>query len=263
MSWSGFKKALTRAGGSVVVKAADKVMDKDYDIEERRFKTMEKSGKELQTETKAYLDAVRAVTASQSAMGEVVDNLYGDTKEMGQVDIGAYYLQAVQNFDQETVKQLDGPFREAVLDPVSKFCSYFAEITEAMKKRAHKKVDYEQAKAKVRRLVDRPAKDASKLPRAERELQMAKEIYDALNDQLKSELPQLIDIRVPWYDASFEALVKIQMRFCTEGYARLAQVQQYLDPVSREEYANGVLDQRIEQKLGEMTQLNICSLGIK
>ncbi|VEU22125.1 DEKNAAC103162 [Brettanomyces naardenensis] len=263
MSWQGFKKALSRAGGSVVVKPADKVMDRDYDIQERRFKTVEKSGTELQKETKAYLDAVRAVTASQSAMGEVVDNLYGDIKEIGQVDVGSFYLQAVQDFDTETVKQLDGPFRETVLDPVTKFCSYFAEINEAMKKRAHKKIDYEQNKAKVRRLIDHPSKDASKLPRAERELQLAKDVYESLNEQLKTELPQLIDMRVPWYDPSFEALVKIQMRFCTEGYARLAQVQQYLDPASRDEYANGVLDQRIEQKLGEMAQLNICSLGIK
>lgn len=263
MSWSGFKKAISRAGGSVVVKATDRVSDKDYDIQERRFKLIEKSGKELQKEAKAFLDAVRAVTASQSAMGEVVDSIYSNSEQAGQSNVGSYYLQAVQDFDQETVKQLDGPFREAVLDPVSKFCMYFSEINEAMKKRSHKKIDYEQAKAKVRRLTDHPSKDASKLPRAQRELDMAKDIYDSLNDQLKTELPQLINLRIPWYDPSFEALVKIQMRFCTEGYARLAQVQQYLDQTSRDEYANGVLDQRVEQKLGEMAQLNICSLGLK
>lgn len=263
MSWQGFKKALSRAGGSVVVRASDKVMDKDYDVEERRFKTLEKSGKELQKEAKAYLDSMRAVTASQSAIGEIVNNLYGDSKQPGQPDIGSNYLQAVQGFDEETVQQLDGPFRETVLDPVTKFCSYFTEIDEAMKKRSHKKIDYEQAKAKVRRLVDHPSKDASKLPRAQRELDLAKQIFDSLNDQLKTELPELMDLRVPWYDPSFEALVKIQMRFCTEGYARLAQVQQYLNPAYRDEYANGVLDEKIQGKLGEMMQLNICSLGIK
>ena len=94
------------------------------------------------------------------------------------------------------------------------FPTYFSEIDEAIK--THKKIDYEQCK-KVRRLVDKPAKDAAKLPRAEKELSMAKEIYDELNDQLKAELPQLIALRVPFYDPSFEALVKIQLRFCTEG----------------------------------------------
>lgn len=34
--------------------------------------------------------------------------------------------------------------------------------------------------------------------------------------------------RVPYLDPSFEALVKIQLRFCAEAYSRMAQVQQYV-----------------------------------
>lgn len=263
MSWDGFKKAINRTTGSVMVKAADKVTDKEYDIEERRYKVLEKAGKELQKETKGYLDSLRAVTASQVSMGETINNLYEDARNLGGVNVGGMYLQAVTDYDTETVKQLDGPFRETVLDPIAKFSTYFNEIGEAIKKRSHKKQDYEQAKSKARRLIDKPAKDASKLPRAERELALAKEIFDDLNNQLKTELPQLIDLRVPYFDPSFEALVKIQLRFCTEGYARLAQVQQYLDPQTRDEYANGQLDMRIDQMLDEMRKLNICSLGIK
>ena len=66
---------------------------------------------------------------------------------------------------------------------------------------------------------------------------MAREIYKDLNEQLTSELPQLIDLRVPYLDPSFEALVKIQLQFCKEGYERMAQVQQYLEPGVREDYA--------------------------
>ncbi|KAM9920743.1 hypothetical protein OXX80_012374, partial [Metschnikowia pulcherrima] len=118
-----------------------------------------------------------------------------------------------------------------------------------------------QCKAKVRRLVDKPAKDAGKLPRAEKEMAMAKEIYDELNEQLKAELPQLISLRVPFYDPSFESLVKIQLKFCTEGYSRLAQVQQQLDQASRDEYANGVLDSKIDDLLAQMNGLSIASLA--
>ncbi|CDK28461.1 unnamed protein product [Kuraishia capsulata CBS 1993] len=218
----------------------------------------------LEKETKGYLDSIRAVTASQSAIAEVISNLYEDNQNNGAYNnLGGYYLQVIQEFDQETVKQLDGPFRETVLDPIGKFCQYFDEIAEAIKKRAHKKVDYEQAKSKVRRLIDKPAKDASKLPRAETELARAKGIFDDLNNQLKAELPQLVDIRVPYFDPSFEALVKIQLKFCSEGYARIAQVQQYLDQTSRDEYANGVLDNKAADLIGQMNRLNICALGFK
>ena len=37
----------------------------------------------------------------------------------------------------------------------------------------------------------------TKLPRAEKEMEMAKAAYEQLNEQLSSELPQLIDLRVP------------------------------------------------------------------
>ncbi|CCE90709.1 amphiphysin-like protein RVS161 TDEL_0B05800 [Torulaspora delbrueckii] len=265
MSWEGFKKAINRAGNSVIVKNIDKTIDKEYDIEERRYRVLQRAGEALQKESKGYLDSLRAVTASQVTVAEVISNLYDDSKYIssGGYNVGNYYLQCVQDFDSETVKQLDGPFREAVLDPVSKFSGYFKEIDEAIKKREHKKQDYDAAKAKVRRLVDKPAKDASKLPRSEKEMALAKDIFDNLNDQLKQELPQLIALRVPYYDPSFEALVKIQLRFCTDGYTRLAQIQQYLDQQSRDDYANGLLDDKIADLLQQMQSLDICALGFK
>ena len=265
MSWDGFKKAINRAGNTIIVKDIDKTVDKDFNIEERRYKVLQKGGDTLQREAKGYLDSLRAVTASQITIAEVISNLYADSKDAsgGGYNVGSYYLQSVQDFDSETVKQLDGPFRETVLDPISKFSSYFREIDEAIKKREHKKQDYDASKAKVRRLVEKPSKDASKLPGAERELQLTKDIYDNLNDQLRTELPQLIALRVPYYDPSFEALVKIQLRFCTDGYTRLAQVQQYLDQQCRDDYANGMLDEKIADLIHQMTSLGICTMGYK
>lgn len=225
---------------------------------------LEKAGKKMQTESKGYLDSLRAVSNSQVAMGEIVASFYEDAKtSSAERSTGDYYNQCVQELDTQVNSTIDEPFRQTVLDPINKFCNYFVDVNEALKKREHKKTDYEQAKAKVRRLVDKPAKDVAKLPRAEKELQAAKEIYEDLNEQLKRELPELISLRVPYFDASFESLVKIQLMFCTESYTRLAQVQNYLDPASRDEYANGVLDQRIDQLLGEMWKLNICALGAK
>jgi bridging integrator 3 len=112
-------------------------------------------------------------------------------------------------------------------------------------------------RAKVKKLVEKPDKDASKLPRAEKEADMAKVAYEQLNEQLFTELPQLIDLRVPYLDPSFEALVKIQLRFCAEAYSRMAQVQQHLDPETRDQYAEGHLDTRVEQVLQEIRELSI------
>lgn len=106
--------------------------------------------------------------------------------------------------------------------------------------------------------MEKPDKDPSKLPRTERESELARSAYESLNDQLFTELPQLIDLRVPYLDPSFEALVKIQLRFCAEAYSRMAQVQQFLDEDTREQYAQGKLDSKVEQILGEIRELSIA-----
>lgn len=126
-----------------------------------------------------------------------------------------------------------------------------------IKKRGHKLLDYDALRAKVKKLAEKPDKDVTKLPRTEKEMEIARAAYEQLNEQLSSELPQLIDLRVPYLDPSFEALVKIQLRFCAEAYSRMAQVQQYLDADTRDQYANGQLDGRVEQVLQEIRELSI------
>ncbi|QSZ35000.1 hypothetical protein DSL72_007862 [Monilinia vaccinii-corymbosi] len=221
----------------------------------RRYRTMEAASLRLQKESKGYLDSLRAMTASQMRIAETIDAFYGDA---GAKDgVSRSYKQAVEDLDAETIKALDGPYRTTVLEPISRFCAYFPDINECIKKRNHKLLDYDAMRAKVKKLVEKPDKDVTKLPRAEKETEMAKAAYEQLNEQLFNELPQLIDLRVPYLDPSFEALVKIQLRFCAEAYSRMAQVQQYLDADTREQYAQGHLDSRVEQVLQEIRELSI------
>ncbi|RQM07221.1 hypothetical protein DH86_00000924 [Scytalidium sp. 3C] len=274
MSWAGFKKGVGRATTQVMMKTGhvEKTNDRDYEVEERRYRTMEAAANRLQKEAKGYLDSLRglyqrrgmldslltgglAMTASQMRIAETIDAFYGDA---GARDgVSRSYKQAVEDLDAETIKALDGPYRTTVLDPISRFCAYFPDINECIKKRNNKLLDYDALRAKVKRLVEKPDKDVTKLPRTEKELEMAKVAYEQLNDQLFTELPQLIDLRVPYLDPSFEALVKIQLRFCAEAYSRMAQVQQYLDPDTRDQYAEGQLDARVEQVLQEIKELSI------
>jgi len=148
--------------------------------------------------------------------------------------------------------------RQCILDPINRFCAYFPDINECIKKRQHKQTTYDGLRAKVKRLVEKPDKDPAKLPAAEREASLAKAEYEQLNNQLMEEMPQVIDLRVPYLDPSFEALVKIQLRFCAEAYSRMAQVQQYLEADTREQYAAGVLDQRVEEVLEQIRGLSIA-----
>jgi hypothetical protein len=87
----------------------EKTSDREYEVEERRYRTLEAASLRLQKEAKGYLDSLRAMTASQMRIAETIDAFYGDS---GAKDgVSRSYKQAVEDLDAETVKALDGPYR--------------------------------------------------------------------------------------------------------------------------------------------------------
>ena len=48
-----------------------------------------------------------------------------------------------------------------------------------------------------------------------------------MNNQLIEELPQLLELRVPFFDPSFEAMIRMQCKFAEEGYEKLGGVQRW------------------------------------
>lgn len=58
----------------------------------------------------------------------------------------------------------DEVFRTTVLEPFGRFCSYFPEVNEAIKRRQKKLLDYDTQRSKVRKLIDKPSEDPQKLP---------------------------------------------------------------------------------------------------
>ena len=213
-------------------------------------------------------------------VADTIHAFYGDagTENDG---VSQNYKEAVEDLDTRMIRGLDGPyryeyhtytieslkykytqstdylFRSTVLDPITRFCNYFPDVNECIKKRTRKLADYDVLCAKVRKFADKPDKEryAAKLPLSERDTAVAKQNYEQLNEQLCTELPQLVDLRVPYLDPSFEALVKIQLRFCAESYSRVASVQKSLNSENREQYN---LDYKIEKVLQEIRDLSIA-----
>jgi bridging integrator 3 len=111
-------------------------------------------------------------------------------------------------------------------------------------------IDYDAARSKLRKLIDKPSEDPTKLPRAQQENDEAKEVFDLLNDQLIAELPQLLDLRVPYFDPSFEAMIRLQCKFAEEGYEKMSGVQRYFEDSVRDDYAAGQLDAQVSRLIG-------------
>ncbi|KAJ9120424.1 hypothetical protein QFC24_005381 [Naganishia onofrii] len=278
MSWVGLKKAASRAGTQLMQKTGqvERTVDREFLEEETRYRTLEKETNNLQREAKNYLDAMRIVrlpliaiyslfclvsptvmSASQTRIAETLELFYTADRTSDGAMAGHAYKSAVQELDNIVSRDLDAPFRATVLEPVGKLCSYFPTVNEGISKRNKKMLDYDAARSKVRKLQDKPSDDSVKLPRAQQEYDEAKEIFDILNEQYIRELPVLLDTRIPYLDPSFEAMVRCQLRFAEEGYAKLSGVQRYFADNIRDDYANGQLDAQVETVLGEMKELAI------
>lgn len=167
-----------------------------------------------------------------------------------------------------------------VLEPMQKLAGTLPEVRNAIEKRSKKLLDYDSQRAKVRKLVEKPDNDASKLPRVgsgflldrpasleganifiifiqnEGKLHDFRQAYESLNQLLLTEIPMLIDARVPVVDPSVEALIKANLIFWRRSLAKLEELAAHrgLDEQSPEflggPRGEGIVEQALENMRG-------------
>ncbi|GAA6000827.1 hypothetical protein JCM10207_004678 [Rhodosporidiobolus poonsookiae] len=262
MSWAGLKKAANRAGTqfSMKIGQVERTDDSAFNVEAERFKILEKNMNALQKDAKAYLDAVRNVSASSTRIATTIDLFFGSDSGEQAISANAY-KRAVEEMEGNIARTIDAPYRATVLDPIGKMCAHLPEVGNAISKRQKKLLDYDAARSKARKLGEKSSEDPIKLRAAETEEEQAREIFTAIDEHLKEELPQLLDLRIPYLDPSFECMVRLQSHFATDGYEKLGGVQRYFAEGVRDDYASGALDAQVEGCLMEMRELSIVGLS--
>jgi len=261
MSWSGFKKSVNRAGTTLLQKTGqiERTVDREFTEEEAKYRTFEKECQALQKDSKAYWDAMRAMTTTQTRIAETLEIFYGAADRTSEGAMAGHaYKRSVDDLDASFGRELDNPYKATISEPLGKMCAYFPIVNEHIMKRNKKLLDYDSSRSKMRKLIDKPSEDPTKLPKAQQEHDDAKEVFDMLNDQLIAEIPQFLELRVPYFDPSFEAMIRMQSKFAEEGYEKLSGVQRYFADNVRDDYAAGQLDAQVEGVLQEMRELSIC-----
>lgn len=260
MSWAGFKKSVNRAGTTLMQKTGqiERTVDREFADEEGRYRQFEKETNSLQKDSKAYLEAMRSMTAAQGRLANTIETFYGAADRGDGAMAGHAYKRAVDDLDAAVTREFDGAYRTTVLEPVGKMCSFFPLINETITKRDKKLLDYDAARSRLRKLMDKPSEDPTRLPKAQQENDETKETFDLLNDMLRAELPLMLEERIPYFDPSFEAMIRMQVKFAEEGYEKLGGVQRYFAENVRDDYTTGQLDQQVEGVLQEMRELSIC-----
>lgn len=152
-----------------------------------------------------------------------------------------------------------------VLDPIGKLLSIFPEVNELIKKRSKKLLDYDRAKSSVKKLADKPTNDdPTKFPRVIKKLQIGfnkqaqeecnytQNVYTEINTILVTNIPKLVDLRVPVLDPCFECLVKSNAAYNQACLEKLKGVDKGF-----KKHATMELDS-IDNVLGRMRELTIC-----
>jgi amphiphysin len=277
MSWIGIKKAINRAGTQVMLKTGqiEQTVDKEFEYQEKRYRAMEANSLKLQKNLRSYLESLRILTNSQINIAESLSSFYGNgpstdsrdkdgkgVKDIKSKELVQEYYATVKQLNDSSIKNLENPYNQTVLNPIARFNSYYSEINEVIKKRNNKLLDYDSMKNKVKKLIEHPASTdveqyETKLKTCNDELKELEEKYIDVNNQLITELPKLINLRVSYFDPSFESFVKIQLRFFNENYYILNQLQLKLDAQTKQDYMEGKLEDRIDNVLNKMRELDI------
>ncbi|KAI9488125.1 hypothetical protein BDB00DRAFT_792094 [Zychaea mexicana] len=243
----GFKKNLNRAGTTLKQKAgwADNTIDEEFNDEYERFQILEKEVEKLSKEAKNYLEAVRSMSAAQRRMAQTLGQFVNHELTPAMVQ----YQKLIERMDEDTRADFDKEFRTTVLEPLTRLCSYFPAVNEAIKRRHKKALDYDNQRSKVRKLIDKPSDDPQKLPMAEEVANLAREQYEGLNTILIEDLPKIVEMRVPYVDPSFEALVKSELKFSQTYYGEFESIQDIFQ---------GERKGSVDDILQDMRQLAIC-----
>lgn len=135
-------------------------MDPEFDNQRERLKGVGSEIEDLHKEAKAYLDSVRAVTLIQSRLSNELSTLSPDLERLAR-----QFRDANASVGEGGRKRFDEAFRTAVLDPVGRYGIIFPECEHIIKSRNERLLDYDAARAKVRKSIDRPSGDAERLPK--------------------------------------------------------------------------------------------------
>ncbi|ODV87809.1 hypothetical protein CANARDRAFT_5122 [[Candida] arabinofermentans NRRL YB-2248] len=179
MSWTGFKKAVNRAGAHVIMKtnkSASESVDAEFDIQEANFRKIEQYTNDLNQDLSQFIANFENLIEVQLNLVKTLDSFYGDysfdlnaDKKMDSMlenmteddvanesfttgssntvnnrdGISLSYLKIVNEIKNDILPDLLKPLNVTVLEPMNELKNYNEEINKLIKKRGRKKIDYD------------------------------------------------------------------------------------------------------------------------
>ncbi|XP_067687416.1 myc box-dependent-interacting protein 1-like [Haliotis asinina] len=196
------QKRLTRTKTKVLqnLGRAERTHDETFDEYVTKVERQQEVAHRIQKELKNYLHCVRALSLASRSFYASVSESYepGWTRE-------SEFKQKVQSLDLLWTDYLQ-KLHERSLEPMNTYLLSFPTLKARVSKRGRKQVDYDNARHNLEVLQNAKKRDDAKILKAQEELNEAKKIYEDLNNDLHSELPDFYNSRVTFYGDMYQNL---------------------------------------------------------
>ncbi|XP_071852019.1 dynamin-binding protein-like isoform X3 [Apostichopus japonicus] len=181
---------------------ASQTVDEDFDKMERRFRVIEKTIKIFVTDINSYLEQLKTATSAEATVGSDISDYYASQSNLHEVN---KYEAAQRHLANKLYKDYTLFVQQRVLSPLESLLNMFQGPHKLIQKRHHKLLDYDSCMNKVEKTKD---KEKSKQVRDEKEV--ARKNFEAMNIQLKDEIPKLCEMSLAIFKSCVVSFVEAE-----------------------------------------------------
>ncbi|CAG8476822.1 7767_t:CDS:2 [Paraglomus occultum] len=266
MSWKGIVKSVNRLPHNIRTATGLGESTRDYKYEElvSAFDALQKDAYKLHDEARKFRKSVSDLFLHGANIAEILVDIYNpvnaDDRSEGPVtrhpQTSSQAMKAVQEYAtqsrelQETiVAELDS-IDSYVVRPMDDLISVTKSIAKTIKKRDHKRSDYDRYRKSYKKLKekkDRTSSEEKNLSKLEDQLDKATAVFDQYNDALKEQIPIFFEYCGEYMEPITHYFYNTQMRIYAlfyESMERIVSVE-YFDLESD-------IVERYEEKIGDV-----------
>ncbi|XP_046896864.1 bridging integrator 2a [Hypomesus transpacificus] len=200
----GKEKVLQKLGKTVETK------DEEFDKCLQNFNDQQSDGHRLFKDLKVYINTVNEMREASKRLSQSLFDVYESDWE-GEEDLGAIVEGEDLLWNDYETKLVDQALRT-----MESYMSQFPDVRERVAKRGRKLVDYDSSRHHLEALQTAKKRDDTKISKADDEVNIAQNVFEGINRELRDELPVLFDSRIGCYVSVFMAVSNLRDIFFKE-----------------------------------------------
>ncbi|CAL8256166.1 unnamed protein product [Gadus morhua 'NCC'] len=248
------QRSLSRSKEKVLQRFGKTVESRDdvFDSWLERVHEQQSYGTRIHKDLKLYLAAVRDMRSASRRLTQSLYDVY-EKDWAGDEDLGAIVEGEDLLWNDYEVKVSDQALRT-----MESYMGQFPDVRDRISKRGRKLVDYDHSLHQLESLQTAKKRDDEKIAKAEEDLNEAKHVYEAINTELKEDLPSLHESRIGCYVSVFSAISSLRDTFYKEMSTLNSDLQNVIKDL-QEQHPNQVFAVKGLQRYGSLKRRSLMS----